>query len=88
MSATPRAQPSRTSLSRDAIARTIPANTARGAPSLSPQWHGAKQADAMRADGNRHTSSGRSVTTSVITHCGSLEGQGFASASLAEGRPS
>ena len=42
----PRAQPSRDSLSRDAIARTTHANTARGAPFLSPQCHGVEQIQA------------------------------------------
>ena len=42
-----RALLSRDSPSRDATARTIHANTARGAPSLSPYRHGVRQADAM-----------------------------------------
>ena len=47
MKAYPRAQPSRTSLSRDGVARTIHAKATRGARSLSPHWHGVGQADVM-----------------------------------------
>ena len=45
--ANPRALPSLDSPSRDGMARMIHANTARGAPSLSPRWHGVGQADVM-----------------------------------------
>ena len=85
MKANPRAQPSRTSLSRDGVARTIHANTARGARSLAPHWHGVQQVDAMRADGNRRTSSGWSVTTTVTTDSESLCSQRFPLPCTAEG---